>query len=92
VMGYDLTCAAADFRDTGTGTLTIPVGSLTFATRGWITAPSQAFSTSTVVIDSGSDGPALWRHDYIFDYTMSVPWDSDVNTYSTSIVYTAVAN
>jgi hypothetical protein len=90
-IGYDLTCAASDFHDTGTGTLTIPIGSLTFVTRGWVTSPARAFSTSTITIDSGVDGPALWRHAYIFDYTMSVPWDSDVNTYSTSIVYTAVA-
>jgi hypothetical protein len=90
-VSYDLTCAASDFRDTGTGTLTIPIGSLTFATHGWMTAPSQPFSASTVVINSSTSGGSLWRHAYIFDFTMSVPWDSDQTSYATSIVYTVVA-
>jgi hypothetical protein len=90
-LDYELTCDALDFRDTGAGTLTIPIGALSFVTHGQAEVGSRPFSETTVVIDSGTGSSALWRHDYTFDFTMDVPWDSDAVTYSTSIVYTAVA-
>jgi hypothetical protein len=90
-LAYELTCDAVDFRDTGTGALTIPIGALSFVTHGQTEAGSRPFSETTVVINSSTGGSSLWHHDYTFDFTMDVPWDSDAVTYSTSIVYTAVA-
>ncbi|MDO8964862.1 MAG: nidogen-like domain-containing protein [Coriobacteriia bacterium] len=92
-MAYDLSCAGADFANTATSsaTPTMPVGQLTFVTSGWSTAPSRAFSASTLIIDTSTGVPFTWKHDYIFDYTMTLPWTSEPGTYTTSIMYTAVA-
>jgi hypothetical protein len=89
VIGYELSCAAADFA--GPGALTMPVGSLSFSTRGHRTVGDTAFTNSTLVIGASTGAPSVWTHDYIFDLTMSVPWTSDPEAYSTTILYTLVS-
>jgi hypothetical protein len=89
-VGYELSCAASDFA--GPGALTIPIGALHFATRGFRTIGDTAFTNAPLSIVTSSGTPTLWSHDYIFDLTMSVPWTSDPESYSTSIVYTVVSD
>jgi hypothetical protein len=89
-IGYELSCAAADFS--GPGATTMPIGALHFATRGYLTLADTAFTNAKLVIGTSTGGPALWAHDYIFDLTMSVPWTSDPEAYATTIVYTVVSN
>lgn len=90
----DLSCAAADFSNIATpsATPTMPIGALSFATSGYKTIATQAFTVAPLPIDSSAGAKYRWRHDYIFDYTMLVPWTSAPGTYTTTIVYTAVAN
>jgi hypothetical protein len=89
-VGYQLSCAAADFA--GPGALTMPVGVLRFQTRGYRTLADTAFTNAALVIDTSSGVLPMWTNDYIIDLTMSVPWTSDPEAYSTTIVYTLVSN
>jgi hypothetical protein len=89
-LGYELSCAASDFA--GPGALTMPIGSLHFATRGFKTIGDTAFTNAPLSIGTSLGTSALWSHDYIFDLTMLVPWTSDPEAYSTTLVYTVVSN
>jgi hypothetical protein len=83
---YDLTCAAPDF------TPAMPIGALSFVTKGYKSAPQQAFTIATLQIDSSNGSNFVWKHDYTFDYIMNAPWVTDPGTYTTTITYTAVAH
>jgi sugar lactone lactonase YvrE len=89
-MTYHLTCAAPDFVDTGTGTKTMPVGSLSFGTRGWVTTSSQPFTNASLDIDTSSGANYRWHHDYTMDLSLTAPWTVEPVSYSTNVVYTVV--
>jgi hypothetical protein len=89
---YDLYCSADDFMnaDTGATMPTLPAGALSFAGRGFATIPSQPFVTSPTLIHTAAGSKYRWGHDYVFDYTFTVPWEFEAGTYSTTVVYTVV--
>ena len=89
-VAYDLTCAAPDFKDTGTGTKTMPVGSLSFATTGYKTISSQPFTNGPLAIDHSSGAKYQWHHDYTMNLVLDTPWTVAPLTYSTNVVYTLV--
>jgi hypothetical protein len=93
-FGYDLFCSAADFSnvDTASPTPTMPVSTLSFSTSGWKTYSARSFTNAPLLVDASTGALHQWRRDYTFDYTMTIPWTSDPSTYTTSIVYTAIAH
>lgn len=90
---YDLTCAAPDFSNVSTAAVTpyMPIGSLSFVTKGYKAVAQRSFTNASLTVDSSVGANFVWKHDYIFDYIMNAPWITDPGTYQTSIVYTAVA-
>jgi hypothetical protein len=90
---YDFSCAAADFSnvDTASPSASMPVGVLSFATSGYRTLPVRTFTAASLLIDTASGAAGSWQHDYVFDYSMTVPWSSEPSTYTTSIQYTVVS-
>jgi hypothetical protein len=83
---YDFTCAAPDF------TPAMPIGSLSFVTKGYKSVPQQPFTNATLTIDSSAGSNFVWEHDYTFDFIMNAPWVTDPGTYTTTIVYTAAVH
>jgi hypothetical protein len=69
----------------------MPVGVLSFATSGYRTLPVRTFTAASLLIDTASGAAGSWQHDYVFDYSMTVPWSSEPSTYTTSIQYTVVS-
>jgi hypothetical protein len=93
-FNYDFSCVAEDFVNSNVGstTPTMPVGMLSYATRGWKTIPSQPFSTTATILEDGGAGSKyVWLHPYAFDYTLNVPWAFGPGTYTTHVTYTAVS-
>jgi chitodextrinase len=93
-FAYDLTCAAPDFSNVSTASVTpfMPIGSLSFVTKGYKSVAQQSFTTASLNIDSSTGSSSVWKHDYTFDYIMDAPWTTDPGTYQTTVVYTAVAH
>ena len=89
---YNLSCAAQDFKDTGTGTKAMPIGSLAFDVRGWANGSWRPFTSAPLTVDSSTGTKYRWSHDYIVDLAMTAPWTVDPLSYSTTIVYTVVEN
>ena len=93
-FAYDLTVSAPDFANVSTASVTpfMSIGSLGFVTKGYVTAAQRSFTNFSTNVDSSTGGKFVWKHDYVFDYVMKAPWTTDPGTYTTTIVYTAVAH
>lgn len=93
LLNYDLTCSAQDFSNTTTPTTTptMPVGYMTYATRGWKLTPVTPFTTTSTLISTSAGTKYVWRHPYVFDYTLNMPWTYEPGVYTTNIRFTAVA-
>ncbi len=91
---YDLSCAAPDFSNVSTASVTpfMPIGTLSFVTKGYKAVAQRVFTNASLMIDSSAGSNFVWKHDYVFDYIMNAPWTTDPGTYQTTIVYTAVAH
>jgi hypothetical protein len=70
----------------------MPIGSLSFVTKGYKSVAQRTFTIATLTVDSSSGSNFVWKHDYVFDYVMNAPWITDPGTYQTTVVYTAVAH
>lgn len=90
---YDLLCNAQDFVNTDSGATmqTLPASALSFATGGFVTVPSQPFTTTPIILNSATGSDHLWSHEYVFDYLFVVPWSFEAGTYVTTVTYTAVS-
>jgi len=93
LINYDLTCSAQDFSNatTPTTTPTMPIGYLTYATRGWKLAPVTAFTTTSALVSATGGANYVWQHPYVFDYTLDMPWTYEPGVYATSIRFTVVS-
>jgi hypothetical protein len=92
LIGYDLTASGQDFANTtlGSFTPTMPIGMMSYTTRGWKSAPVTSFTTSEQPIDSVTGVKYVWHHPYIFDYTLILPWVYSPGDYVTNVTYTAI--
>lgn len=92
-LTYDLSCSGLDFAnsDSGSSTLTVPASLLGFTTRGWASAPFTTFQNGSVLISSSIGSKYIWDHQYVFDYTLTVPMTVEAGTYAGQVIYTAVA-
>ena len=90
---YDFWCNATDFSNAATSstTPTMPVSTLSYATNGWVTIGSQAFSLAPYKLDTATGTKYVWEHDYQFDYVLNAPWAFDPGTYTTTVTYTVVS-
>lgn len=92
----DVTFAASNFANSnpGAGTPTMPVGVMRYAVSGDSTIPETpmvpAATFGSVFIDSTDITKNKWEYNYVFDFTLNVPFDYEAGTYSSSILYTAV--
>jgi len=93
LLNYDLTCSAQDFTNTTTPTATptMPVGFMSYAIRGWQVAPATPFTTTSALVSTSGGTKYVWRHPYVFDYTLDMPWTYEPGAYTTSIRFTAVS-
>lgn len=93
---YTLSCSATDFSNLSTASVTptMPAGLMAFTTRGWLSKPSTAFSNAAVVVDPAGTGTKYtWWRDYVFDFSLTVPYTYDpTGTYQSKVTYTAVIN
>jgi len=91
-LAYDLSCSASDFynADLDSPTPFLPGSLLSFVTRGWATRPQTAFGSTPSLVNSSAGSIYVWNHDYIFDFSMSVPLDYEPGSYTSQITYTAV--
>jgi len=44
-----------------------------------------------VLISSSIGSKYIWDHQYVFDYTLTVPMTVEAGTYAGQVIYTAVA-
>ncbi len=90
---YELLCSAQDFVNTDSGApmQTLPASALSFTTGGFVTVPTQPFSTAPIVLHAATGSGYLWSHEYVFDYLFVVPWSFEAGTYITTVTYTAVS-
>ncbi len=93
LLSYDLSCSAQDFSNTTTPTTTptMPVGYMTYATRGWKLTPVTPFTTSSALVSTATGSKYVWRHPYVFDYALDMPWTYEPGVYTTSVRFTAVS-
>ena len=93
-FAYDLTVAAPDFSNVSTAAAQpfMPIGSLGFVTKGYVSAAQRTFTNAAITVDTSTGSKFVWKHDYVFDFVMAAPWTTDPGTYQTAIVYTAVAH
>lgn len=93
-FAYDLTVAAPDFSNVSTAAAQpfMPIGSLGFVTKGYVSAAQRTFTNAAITVDTSNGSKFVWKHDYVFDFVMAAPWTTDPGTYQTTIVYTAVAH
>ncbi len=87
---YELQCSAEDFLHEETSTTVLPVGALSFTTSGEITHPSRPFSTAQYTVDMNVGTTSTWARNYVFGYSLDIPWDIDPGTYTTEVTYTVV--
>ncbi len=92
-LNYDLTCSAQDFSNTTTPTTTptMPVGFMTYATRGWKLTPATAFTTASALVSTSIGTKYVWQHPYLFDYVLNMPWTYEPGAYTTSVRFTVVS-
>jgi len=93
LINYDLSCSAQDFSNTTTPTTTptMPVGFMTYATRGWKLTPVTPFTNSSALVSNGVGTKYVWEHPYVFDYALNMPWTYEPGVYTTSVRFTAVS-
>jgi len=93
-IDYSLSCSAPDFTNSDpiASTPTMPIAQLGFATAGWATYPLRAFSSAGGLVHGDAGTVTTWSHQYVFDYSIDVPWDYEAGTYSTTITYTVLEN
>ncbi len=91
---YDFLCSADDFTNADPLALmpTLPASALSFTGRGFAAIPLQPFSTVPAAINTATGSKYAWTHEYVFDYTFDAPWTFDAGVYSTTVVYTVVAD
>ncbi len=91
-FAYDLSCSATDFQnaDPLSTTPTMPVTLMSFATRGRVARPQVAFSTSSQLIHSDNGVRYHWAHEYVFDFSLTIPWSNEAGKYTGTVTYTAV--
>jgi len=92
LLNYDLTCSASDFSNltTPTTTPTMPIGFMTYATRGWKITPVTPFTTTAALVNTSAGTKYVWQHPYVFDYTLNMPWTYEPGAYTTGVRFTAV--
>jgi hypothetical protein len=92
LLNYDLTCSASDFSNltTPTTTPTMPIGFMTYSTRGWKITPVTPFTTTSALVNTSAGTKYVWQHPYVFDYTLNMPWTYEPGAYTTGVRFTAV--
>jgi hypothetical protein len=89
---YDFWCSGTDFTNDATSSATpsMPVGTLSYATNGWVTLGPQAVTNAPNKVDTSNGTKYVWEHDYKFDYVLNASWANDPGSYTTTVLYTVV--
>ncbi|MDA3937576.1 MAG: hypothetical protein PF636_12115 [Actinomycetota bacterium] len=88
---YDLSYTATDFTcsDPTVTTPVMPIDDMRYAVSGDAVVPETAMGAAGF-IDTQDTVKNNWNYDYVFDFTLNVPFDYDAGIYTADVVYTAV--